>query len=53
MPRINVIAEIISANALDTDLNLLGKNSRTNPTTSGKKTGIHRMFISNLEILQL
>ena len=53
MPRINVIIEMISVSALDADFNLFGKNSSTKPTISGKKTGIYRMFISNLEILQL
>jgi hypothetical protein len=47
MLRTNVTAEIIKVNALDTDLNLFGKNSSTKPTISGKKTEIGRI-LSNL-----
>ena len=50
---INVKPEIISVNVLEKEFSFLGKNSSTKPTISGKKTGIRRIFISNLEILQL
>ena len=49
----NAITEIINVSAWDKNLSLLGKNKSIKPTIKGKKTGMHRILVSNLKILHL
>ncbi|KPL21048.1 MAG: hypothetical protein AMJ75_10730 [Phycisphaerae bacterium SM1_79] len=44
--KVNI--DIINVSSRDTELCLFGKNSSTEPTISGKKTGISRIVVSNL-----